>query len=170
MKIFAKFSRIAFTIAVIAILAACSSTKSSGSGEGELSESDLAAQREARFGEGGIPISEEEGFFRDVRFDYDSSILSDSARQDVEYNYQVIIANPEIRVVLEGHADERGTAEYNLALGSKRARSVRDVLVSLGVADSKIDSISYGEELPLDPGHTDTAWAKNRRVHFSATK
>ena len=170
MKIVARISKFVLTVTIVTILAACSSTKSGGSGDGSLSEADLAAQREARFGEGGIPTAEAEGFFRDIPFDYDSSILSDAARQDVEYNYQVILANPDIRVVLEGHADERGTAEYNLALGNKRARAVRDVLVSLGVAASKIDSISYGEELPLDPSHNEAAWAKNRRVHFSPTR
>lgn len=135
---------------------------------GGLSEAELNAQREGRFGSGSIPTAEGEGMFRDVQFDYDSAAISDLARQNVEYNVQVLQQNPGLKVQLEGHCDERGTAEYNLALGSKRARSVYDVLVSYGVSPQLLDTISYGEEVPLDPGHDEAAWARNRRVHFSA--
>lgn len=144
--------------------------KKSGEGEnGEgLSEADLTAQREGRFGEGSIPTAEGSGMFRDISFDYDSATISDYARQNIEYNAQVLQSNSGLRVQLEGHCDERGTTEYNLALGSKRARAVADVLASLGVTGSRIETISYGEELPLDPSSSEDAWAKNRRVHFSA--
>jgi peptidoglycan-associated lipoprotein len=133
-----------------------------------LSEADLTAQREGRFGEGSIPTAESGGMFRDIPFDYDSAAISDYARQDIEYNAQVLQANPNLKIQLEGHCDERGTTEYNLALGSKRARSVADILLSLGVSASRLETISYGEELPLDPSSSEAAWAKNRRVHFSA--
>lgn len=139
-------------------------------GSGTLSEQDLDAQREARFGEGGIPAAEGEGYFRDVRFEYDSSVISDAARQNIEYNHAVLQANPEVKVILEGHTDERGTAEYNLALGARRAKAVKDVLLSLGVPARKIETISYGEEVPLNPGHNEEAWVANRRVHFSAVR
>ena len=149
----------------------CSSTskgkKGSGDGSG-LSESDLNAQRDSRYGSGSIPTAEGEGMFRDIRFDYDSSAISDQARQDAEYNVQVLQANPRIKIQLEGHCDERGTAEYNLALGDNRAHAVKQVMLSLGVDTSRLSTISYGEEVPLDPGHSDAAFAKNRRVHFSA--
>jgi peptidoglycan-associated lipoprotein len=73
-----------------------------------------------------------------------------------------------LKVQLEGHTDERGTAEYNLALGERRARAIFDSLVSQGIDRSQLETISYGEEVPLDPGHNEEAWARNRRVHFSA--
>ena len=133
-----------------------------------LSEADLNAQREARYGLGSIPMAEGEGPFRDVSFDYDSYVLSDAARNDVEYNVEQLRRDDALKVQLEGHCDERGTAEYNLALGNQRARAIRDALVSYGIDASRVSTISYGEEVPLDPSNTEAAWAKNRRVHFSA--
>lgn len=154
-------------------LAGCSmfgSKKSSGKeGEdGDLSEYDLNAAREGRYGSGGIPLAEGEGFFRDVHFGYDSSEISDQARQNIEYNLEVLRKNPNVQVQLEGHCDERGTAEYNLALGEKRARSVYEVLVSYGLTPKTLDTISYGEEVPLDSTMNEAAYSKNRRVHFTA--
>lgn len=153
-----------------ALMTGCSWFKKKG-GEGDdssLSESDLDAQREGRFGSGAIPSAEGEGVFRDIHFDYDSSSIDDLGRQDIDYNIQVINANPDVKIQLEGHCDERGTAEYNLALGQTRARAVQDILTSYGISSSRLSMISYGEEVPLDPGHTEAAFAKNRRVHFSA--
>ena len=94
-----------------------------GKKDGGLSEADLNAQREARFGEGGIPTAEGEGMFRDIHFDYDSSLINDRARQELEYNVEVLKQNSDLKVQLEGHCDERGTAEYNLSLGAGRARA-----------------------------------------------
>lgn len=156
------------------LLAGCSSRKNAGKSADELAagagltESELNAQREGRYAGGAIPMPEGEGLFRDVRFLYDSATVDDLGRQNVEHNVQVLQANPGIRVQLEGHCDERGTAEYNLALGSRRAQAVYDLLVSFGVPASRLETISYGEEVPLDPGHNEAAWAKNRRVHFTA--
>ena len=79
---------------------------------------------------------------------------------------EALRASPGLGLVLEGHADERGTAEYNLALGERRAQAVRDFLVAAGVEARRITTVSYGEERPLDPGHDEVAWALNRRVHF----
>lgn len=157
-------------VACIATFSACSAKKGTGADgdASDLSESDLNAQREGRFGSGSIPTAEGEGVFRDISFDYDSTAISDAGRQDVDYNVQILQANPDVKVQLEGHCDERGTAEYNMALGQSRARAVQDVLMSYGVSAARISIISYGEEVPLDPGHSESAWAKNRRVHFSA--
>jgi peptidoglycan-associated lipoprotein len=148
----------------------CSWFRKKGAGEGDaaLSESDLDAARDARFGSGNVPSAEGEGMFRDIHFAYDSSSIDDTGRQDVDYNVQIINANPEVKVQLEGHCDERGTSEYNMALGQARARAVQDLLSSYGVSREKLSVMSYGEEVPLDPGHTEDAYAKNRRVHFSA--
>jgi peptidoglycan-associated lipoprotein len=161
--------------AIIPLLALSLSTSgcswfSSGSGdseEGALSESDLAAQREGRFGSGTIPTAEGEGMFRDVRFGYDSYAIEGEARLDVEANAQKLQGQSNMRIVLEGHCDERGTVEYNMALGSQRARAVKNALIALGIPSNRIETISYGEEIPLDAGHSDEAYAKNRRVHFA---
>lgn len=159
-----------FITLLILSVAACSS-KGKGSRDGEdgsLSEAALNAEREGRFADGSIPSAEGSSMFRNVNFGFDSADLNAIARQNVEYNAELLQQNPQLRVVLEGHADERGTVEYNLALGAERARSVRDVLVSLGISPSRLETVSYGEEVPLDPAHDEAAWAKNRRVHFSA--
>ncbi len=156
---------IAVILGITLATTGCSS-KNKG-GDGELGENDLNFQRDGRFGEGGIPLAEGAGMFRDIHFDYDSSTISDQARQDIEFNVQVLEQHPNLRISLEGHCDERGTAEYNLALGSRRARAVMDLLVSQGVTGSRLDTISYGEELPLDPATSEAAFAQNRRVHFS---
>ncbi len=150
-------------------LSGCSmfgSGKKSGQ-DGALSEADLNAQREARFAEGGIPTAEGGGIFRDVNFDYDSAQIGDMARQNIEYNAQKLLQSPDLKIQLEGHCDERGTAEYNLSLGAERARAVREALQSFGVPTSRMDTISYGEEVPLVQGADESAWAQNRRVHLS---
>ena len=134
---------------------------------GNLSESDLNAVGEGRYAGGAIHLAEEEGIFRNVHFDFDSSAINDRARQEIDYNRQVLEANPRLRVRLEGHCDERGTSEYNFALGHRRARAVYDMLVSLGISPSRLETISYGAEVPLDPASNELAWAKNRRVHLA---
>ena len=131
-----------------------------------LSESDL----EGRFGSGNIPIAEEGGIFKDVRFDFDSSRISDAGRQAIEYNAQVLQQNPNMLITLEGHCDERGTAEYNLALGAERARTVMDTLLSYGISRNRMNIISYGEEIPLVNESSERAWAMNRRVHFAVRR
>jgi peptidoglycan-associated lipoprotein len=75
-------------------------------------------------------------------------------------------SRPQARVLIEGHCDERGTVEYNLALGEKRAQAVKEYLVTYGVEGERLDTVSYGEERPLDPRSTEEAWAKNRRAHM----
>ena len=78
--------------------------------------------------------------------------------------------NKDANIIVEGHCDERGTTEYNLALGERRATETKKYLVELGVPEGRIKTISYGEERPLDPGHTEAAWAKNRRAQFVLNK
>jgi peptidoglycan-associated lipoprotein len=150
-----------------AALTGCSKTTSGKDGKEGLSEAELNAQREGRFGEGGIPTAEGEGIFRDINFDFDSSVIKPEARLDIDYNAQVLKEHQNWRVSIEGHCDERGTSDYNMALGLARAKAVQEVLLSFGIPRPRLDTISYGAEVPLDPGHNETAWAKNRRVHFS---
>jgi peptidoglycan-associated lipoprotein len=133
-----------------------------------VSDADLAAAHEARFGDGSIPTAEGDGMFKDIQFGYDSSSVQDNGRQNAEFNAKVLKNNSALRIQVEGHCDERGTNEYNLALGAARARAVKDILGSLGISASRLEAISYGEDVPLDPGHDESAWAKNRRVHLSA--
>ncbi len=102
----------------------------------------------------------------DVYFEYDKAVLLPEARDNLRNKAKWLTANPDISVVIEGHCDERGSNDYNMALGDRRAGSVKTFLVDLGIASQRLTTISYGEEKPLDPGHDEEAWAKNRRAHF----
>ena len=104
--------------------------------------------------------------FDKVYFAYDQSTLSEQARAALSNNAVLLQTAPELRVSIEGHCDDRGSDEYNLALGERRARAVRNFLVSLGVAPERLETISYGEEMPVDSNQNETAWAKNRRAEF----
>jgi peptidoglycan-associated lipoprotein len=103
----------------------------------------------------------------DVHFEFDSYALTAEARSSLATLAEALKGNRSFTVLAEGHADERGTSEYNLALGDRRAQAVKDHLTSLGVEPSRVDTMSYGEERPLDPGHDEMSWALNRRVHFT---
>jgi peptidoglycan-associated lipoprotein len=103
----------------------------------------------------------------DVRFEFDSYDLTPDAKATLATLAEALKGHRAFNLLAEGYADERGTDEYNLALGAKRAQAVKDYLASLGVEPSRLDTISYGEERPLDPGHDEMAWALNRRVHFT---
>ena len=103
---------------------------------------------------------------KDVYFDFDSYDLRADARATLKANGEWLRSNPGTQVQIEGHCDERGTTEYNLALGSKRAQSVKDYLVTLGTAADRLSTISYGEELPVCTEHNEACWQKNRRARF----
>lgn len=107
---------------------------------------------------------------QDVYFEFDKYDLTEEARNILSQNAKLLLANPLAKLIVEGHCDERGTAEYNLALGEKRANSVRDYLVNLGLQSGRLQTVSYGEEKPVDAGHTDESWAKNRRAHLVVTE
>jgi peptidoglycan-associated lipoprotein len=103
-----------------------------------------------------------------VYFEFDQATLSDLAKETLVRNAEWLRSNADARVQVEGNADERGTPEYNLALGERRAEAVKSYLSSLGVDRNRLVTISYGEERPADPEHNEDAWAKNRRVDFKA--
>jgi peptidoglycan-associated lipoprotein len=107
-----------------------------------------------------------EASVRDINFDFDSSTIRPDAREILKVNADFLLKNKAATIVIEGHCDERGTAEYNMALGQRRAQETKKYIVNLGIKESLIRTISYGEERPLDPGNTEEAWAKNRRAHF----
>lgn len=102
----------------------------------------------------------------DVFFEFDKSKLTDEAKQALTENARQLKEGGMMAIVIEGHCDERGTNAYNLALGEKRANAAKEYLASLGIDAARIQTISYGEERPFDPGHDEAAWVKNRRAHF----
>ena len=111
-----------------------------------------------------IPVVESD--FMIVYFDLDKYNLVATAKTALENNAQVLKDNPNVMVKVEGHCDERGTVEYNLSLGEKRAKAAMDYMIDLGVSSSRLDMVSYGKERPVDNGHNEAAWSKNRRAAF----
>ena len=105
-----------------------------------------------------------------IYFNFDSADLSAESRAALSKNAELLAKQPSVSIRIEGNCDERGSDEYNLALGERRAKAARDYLVNLGVQPERLSVISYGEEKPADPGHDEAAWAKNRRDEFVITK
>jgi peptidoglycan-associated lipoprotein len=110
-----------------------------------------------------------QGLIKPVFFAFDSAELSPEAVATLKANADVLRKYAAWKITLEGHCDERGTAEYNLALGERRAVAAKTYLVTLGIAADRIQTVSYGKEFPFDPGHTEEAWARNRRAQFVIT-
>ena len=107
--------------------------------------------------------------FQPVFFAYDSSEIDAAGQQSLNANAELMKKYATWVITIEGHADERGTAEYNLALGERRAVAARTYLVSLGIPSDRLRTVSYGKEFPFDPAHTESAWSKNRRAQFVVT-
>lgn len=107
-----------------------------------------------------------DGPLKDIPFNFDSAELSESARATLKANADWLKNNPTARVQIEGHCDERGEADYNMALGAKRAQAAMDYLATLGVAKNRLATISYGEEIPVCKDKNEECWAKNRRARF----
>ncbi|MCM8815206.1 MAG: peptidoglycan-associated lipoprotein Pal [Candidatus Omnitrophica bacterium] len=128
---------------------------------------------------GEIPVAKPEGevkfvepeeklkeIFQPIYFDFDRYNIKTSEQKKLKILAEYLRNNPEISILIEGHCDERGSDEYNLVLGEKRALSARSFLIGLGIAPARLYTISYGESKPVDPGHNEEAWAKNRRAEF----
>jgi len=128
---------------------------------GELEKS-LVAKRERGI-EGEVF---ETKLLKDIHFDFDKYDIRRGDEEILRENAALIKKYPKVKIQIEGHCDERGTVEYNLALGERRANNTKKYLVSLGIASNRISTISYGKEKPLDPGRNEEAWAKNRRAHI----
>jgi peptidoglycan-associated lipoprotein len=105
-----------------------------------------------------------------VFFHYDSDQLDDLGRQVLQENAKILQEYASLVITIEGHCDERGTPEYNLALGERRAQATKSFLVSLGIGGARLQTVSYGKEFPFDTGHSEDAWKMNRRAHFMVTK
>ncbi|PLX97169.1 MAG: peptidoglycan-associated lipoprotein [Desulfuromonas sp.] len=106
--------------------------------------------------------------FTPVYFDFDQYTLTLSSRESLSNNASFLRANPGMNVTIEGHCDERGSDQYNIALGERRAQAAQNYLISLGVERSRVNVVSYGEEMPANPGHDESAWAENRRCEFTS--
>lgn len=118
--------------------------------------------------ESGMSASEVARRLRDVHFDYNESRIRKEDKRTLADDAQVLMDNPNVTIVVEGHCDERGTTAYNLALGERRAEAVRRHLVALGVAESQLKTVSHGEEKPVCFSSSESCWRQNRRAHFSA--
>lgn len=102
----------------------------------------------------------------DIFFDYDEYAIRDDARTTLQSNARGLAERAHLNFTIEGHCDERGSEKYNLALGDRRANATKEFLVAQGIGAGRVETVSYGEERPFDPGHNETAWSKNRRAHF----
>ena len=111
-------------------------------------------------------LAQSRGYIQDAFFEYNDSSLSAAAQSALTSSANWLKQNAQYNLLIEGHCDERGTEQYNLALGDRRANQAKEYLVTLGVDTARIRTVSYGEERPFDPGHDDAAWAKNRRDHL----
>jgi len=125
-----------------------------GMGSDSLDDSDLGA------------LGRSEPDLKDVHFAFDRYDINLTAQTLLRESAEWLRANPGVQIIAEGHCDERGSNEYNLALGERRAQAVKNFLVSLGINESRVRAISYGEEMPIDPAGNEAAWAKNRRGHL----
>jgi peptidoglycan-associated lipoprotein len=145
------------------------SSGDSRTGQGSLGrakESDTGESSLKRLQEGKSTMTPASSPLKDVYFDYDRYDLSADARTVLRANADWLKSNPNARVEIEGHCDDRGTNEYNLALGAKRAQSAREYLSSLGVAAARLSTISYGEEIPVCKEQAEGCWKQNRRARF----
>lgn len=126
-------------------------------------------RQKAQMADSGTPMSELQSRLKDVYFDFDRYDIRDDAKPVLKEASAGLMKNREVKVIIEGHCDERGTNEYNLGLGDRRANAVKDYLLSLGIPAGKIETVSYGEEKPVCNEATEECWAKNRRAHFVLT-
>ena len=169
MKWMAKRTTVLLICVLAIALSGCPSKNKAGAGAGEDgaggpgSEEGLSGSSLSRVQRGGSP--EEDGILKDIHFGYDSSDIDSGERGRLDQNVAWLRDNPRAKIELEGHCDSRGTIEYNLGLGAKRAKAVKDALVGQGIGADRISTISYGKELPLCQDESDSCWSRNRRVH-----
>ena len=160
------FQRILAVVAVTFLIAACeTASQVSGDSESNTSSSSAASSSSSSSASAEKTSAEKLAQVGDtVNFDFDSAELTVSARSTLNRQSAFLSVNPDLMIVVEGHADERGTREYNLALGERRATAVRDYLVAKGINAARVRTVSYGKERPAVSGSDEAAWAKNRRA------
>jgi peptidoglycan-associated lipoprotein len=169
-----RFAAIAAAAMMLAMVAGCSS-KQSGAGAGQgntgaggIGENGLGANSSTslnRFQKGTLGANEQ-GPLSDIHFDYNDYSVRAQDGEILKFNADWMSKNSAARVQIEGHCDNRGSEEYNIALGAKRAQAAKDYLETLGITADRMSTISYGKELPLCTEDTDECWAQNRRDHF----
>ncbi len=179
----AELSPVARTMVVVAAvltlaLAGCSSKNAAPAGQGTGVNPGGLGQ-EGMGGAGGSSLSQfqkgklgsgEQGPLADIHFDYNDSTVRPEDGDVLHSNAEWLQRNPDRHVQIEGHCDERGSEEYNIALGAKRAQAAKEYLQTLGIASDRMSTISYGKELPLCTEHTEDCWTQNRRDHFAVTE
>ena len=162
------FQRILAIVAATFLLAACETASQVSGDSASASASNTASSSSASSASSSAadktPAEKLAQVGDTVNFDFDSSELTVSARSTLNRQAAFLSLNPDLMIVIEGHADERGTREYNLALGERRATAVRDYLVAKGINSARVRTVSYGKERPAVAGSDETAWAKNRRA------
>jgi peptidoglycan-associated lipoprotein len=167
------------TVILGLVLAGCSSKKKPGPGEGGAGSNAGGVGSEGMGGAGGSSLAKfqkgtlgngEQGPLSDIHFDYNDYTVRPQDNDILHSNADWLQKNSNSRVQIEGHCDERGSEEYNIALGAKRAQAAKDYLQTLGIAGERMSTISYGKELPLCTEHTDDCWEQNRRDHFAVTE
>ena len=159
------FQRILAIVAATFLLAACETASQVGGDSASTSASNTASSSSASSSASDKTPAEKLAQVGDtVNFDFDSAELTVSARSTLNRQAAFLSLNPDLMIVIEGHADERGTREYNLALGDRRATAVRDYLVAKGINSARVRTVSYGKERPAVAGSDEAAWAKNRRA------
>jgi peptidoglycan-associated lipoprotein len=164
MQLTIQYYRNFFTIiAATLVLAACATTPPDSASSSSSSSSSMSLVQDGVYvGDDTIEMLAVDVPDR-VFFAYDSYVLTSSAQSTLSKQAKWLKANPSITISVQGHADERGTREYNLALGDRRANSAKDYLMSQGISSNRVTTISYGKEKPVKSGSNDTAWAQNRR-------
>jgi peptidoglycan-associated lipoprotein len=167
-----NFGKAVALTAAMAVVAGCSSTSTRTDADGVAGDGS-SAQGTSTYGTSGSRVSGAVVTAEDLKqlrtvfyFDFDQAVVRQEGFADLEAHARYLSQNPSAFVRLEGHADERGTREYNMALGERRAKAVERLLVVNGAASAQVESISYGEEKPAVLGHTPEAWSKNRRVEL----
>lgn len=163
------FTRAFFTTLMVAMLAVGCSSNKPKNGQDDAANGANGANNGLTLELNGSSDSNTAGGLQTVYFDFDSSALEGSTKDAVKANADFLKANASVDVQVEGHCDERGGRQYNLALGERRAKAVRDYLVALGVEAKRVSIVSYGNERPAAEGHDESAWSKNRRGNFVVT-
>lgn len=165
-----KMRSLFLTLLVIVSLASCSSNQKKPSTPDNVTadkgQIDNGNNNGINLELNGDSDSSKAGALRTVYFDFNSASLSSATKEALDNNVKFLKSNTSVKVQVEGHCDERGGVQFNLALGERRAKGVREYLVAQGVENSRITTISYGKEKPMAFGHDEEAWSKNRRANF----
>jgi peptidoglycan-associated lipoprotein len=165
-----KILGIIFLSSFLALVGCSSKKKDAGATDEAMSSTTDAAAGSSELNINGDSDNKTAGSLTTVYFDFDSSTLRDDTKAALDANHAFLTSNANVEVQIEGHCDERGGVEYNLALGERRAKSVMDYLSAMGIAANRITTISYGKEKPIAMGHDEASWSQNRRANFIITK